>query len=177
MAFSKESATSTINFPEDKVCHIKLMLDFLYTHSYDPRESLPPIENHKDRTIKLLETTIALCVLGDKYAIPSLCVYSEHYFRDLLDCNRSSCDADVPLTCIPLVYANALENAHILQAAVIEEVVWCFSNTQNRKYKIKLIEMMHVEEAFRKDMTLRLVKNLEGNYQPVNADESFELLD
>ncbi|KAL8993746.1 MAG: hypothetical protein Q9169_006112 [Polycauliona sp. 2 TL-2023] len=86
----KETITSTINLPEDNAAHIRMMLEFLYTWSYDllnvsekdktenPGDNEDNVNDNNDddddqhRKIAILDTIISLYALGDKYDIPRL---------------------------------------------------------------------------------------------------------
>ncbi|KAL8678662.1 MAG: hypothetical protein Q9224_007098 [Gallowayella concinna] len=130
------------------------MLEFLYTHSYNLNETLPRIENQKDRKIKFLETHIALYVLGDKYALPSLCQYSVDCFRILLDRHGWKRDTDVLLACIPSVYAGTPENDRTLRDIIIQAVTHRMFGPEIRCSEDKkgFLDSMQHNEQFRNDM-------------------------
>ncbi|KAL8903552.1 MAG: hypothetical protein Q9171_007365 [Xanthocarpia ochracea] len=158
----KGAAASQLDLSGEDLGYIKLMLQFLYTQTYDVDSYGTPSVDPCNA--KILTVHIALYTLGDKYAIPSLCGYAASCFCSVLNRHCWHCDMDVILACIPLIYASCPENDRTLRDILLDAIADVpRSGSDLEDKKMKVVRAVHDNVKFREDMTLRL---LNGRYSP-----------
>ncbi|KAL8643847.1 MAG: hypothetical protein Q9226_008081 [Calogaya cf. arnoldii] len=158
-----ETATSTVNLEENPSL-IRIMLDFLYTQTYDlPTTSLTE-EMDEDGDDESLNNLIALYALGDKYAISSLCQHAALDFEEIVHDPEQTL-----LSSIPQLYSSIPENDRMLRDLFLKEIIFRhrFNSTAKMDADVEtLLEAMEENVEFRKDMTLCLLKKVRESAMP-----------
>ncbi|KAL8859031.1 MAG: hypothetical protein Q9178_004512 [Gyalolechia marmorata] len=171
----KGAAASQIDLSGEDLGYIKLMLEFLYTQTYDVDSYGAPSVDPWLRKANILKIHIGLYTLGDKYAIPSLCRYAASCFRSDMHHLCWDCDMDMLLDCIPSVYASCPENDRTLRDILLTAI--CYSTRFAYDFeddKMRVVRAMHDHEKFCEDMTLRLLDhwvNTPEQKEPGNEED------
>ena len=136
------------------------MLKFFYTgshHDIIPIGDVPPPEDNDKLLANALAFQTAMYVFADKYAIPALARLCVGEYQRMAD--NLATPAQV-LETIPAIYENTPEGDQGLRCAAIDALVFQLQVTYEleNEFTEHLLRLMDDDRCFRKDLTLRLLR-------------------
>ncbi|KAL8637619.1 MAG: hypothetical protein Q9226_009102, partial [Calogaya cf. arnoldii] len=138
---------STLDLSEEKVEHVKLMLEFLYTGTYDILNLLYCVHSRPVRCFNV----ILLYAMAQRFKIPALRKHAHDHFKSMVNESR---DTKFLLPCIPTVYDSTTEDDRSLRDILLESLV-----TNCRSSEEALLKAADERKDFRKDLFLALLRS------------------
>ncbi|KAI4266376.1 MAG: hypothetical protein L6R38_008785 [Xanthoria sp. 2 TBL-2021] len=154
---------SKLYLSEEKLDHIKIMLEFLYTQTYDLSKQ---VDNKVSRCLMIIH----LYAMGERFAIPKLQQHAHDDFEKMVHGSRDTHDGtDFLLSCISTVYYSTAETDRSLRDILVEGFIHHYHSSAIERCQLQenaLLEAANDIEYFRKDLILGLLRSGKEGAKP-----------